>query len=114
MACKLSARLAEKMCSQRFLLSVRDGLQVDIVYVEKERLDVLPAPANESEAEMVLNGSHRVLTGFAHRRCRQGERMKKGTRIKRRARARAGLTFCQHARPVNRCKKLIKSQEKYA
>ena len=32
--------------------------------------------------------------------------------ISRVAGARAGVTFCQHARPVNRCKKMIKSQEK--
>ena len=31
---------------------------------------------------------------------------------KRCARARAGVTFCQHARPVNWFQKLIKSQEK--
>ena len=40
----------------------------------------------------------------------KGER--KRMHIKRRERARAGVTFCQHARPVNRCQKMIKSQEK--
>ena len=67
-------------------------------------------PANISRCATCL------LTGFAHRRCRQGERIKErdACDARARARARAEVTFCQHARPVNWCKTMIKSQEKNA
>ena len=53
------------------------------------------------------------LTGFAHRRCRQGKRIKERDVYEhKRCAPRARVTFCQHARPMSWFKQLIKPQEK--
>ena len=114
----LGATAALRCCGPRFGSHNGPKLTETARTVVKRVLKTIRQKKGSWSTTSLSNFTILLLTGFAHRRCRQGERIKEreacDARARARARARAEVTFCQHARPVNWCKTMIKSQEKNA